>query len=284
MDGVASPATVRRRYVDGPFGQIHVREAGQPDPARPSLACFHMSPMTGRTFERFMGLLSAISGRHVMAFDTPGFGGSFDPASQPTILDYRDWLADAIRGVGMTRFHLYGHHTGTHIATELAAAWPDRVASLMLNGMAYLTADERAAFRRMVAPATPPDPEGAYLQPLWQLIKGLFPAWDAALVHREFTAALRAQAGRDQAFQAIWDQDFVAVLGRVHCPLLATSAADDFFLPYLERVKSSHPLARTVVTGTAKVAAPELDTARSAAVVREFIAAVESGQITAPAA
>jgi pimeloyl-ACP methyl ester carboxylesterase len=132
----------------------------------------------------------------------------------------------------------------------------------------------------MVAPAQPPDPDGNYLQPLWQLVKSLFPVWNAELVHREFVAALRAQAGRDQAFRAIWDQDFVAVLKRVHCPVLATTAEDDFFLPYLERIRSTHPDARTVVTGRAKVATPELDTARGTAVVGDFIADVEAGHAT----
>jgi pimeloyl-ACP methyl ester carboxylesterase len=268
--------TIRKGYVDTSGGQVHFRyQAG--GVATP-LVFLHRTPASSTTFEPLMAALAG--DRPLFAFDTPGFGGSFDPPGSPAVLDYRDWLADAIRGVGLTRFHLYGHHTGTHIATELAAAWPDRVASLMLNGMAYLTGDERAAFRRMVAPATPPDPEGRYLHPLWELIRSLFPVWDPVLVNREFAAALRAQAGRDQAFTAIWDQDFVGVLGRVRCPLLATSAADDFFLPYLERVKSSHPLARTAVTGPAKVAAPELDTAGSAHVISEFLADVDSGRLT----
>jgi pimeloyl-ACP methyl ester carboxylesterase len=267
---------IRKAYVDTTGGQLHYRfVAGG---AALPLVFLHRTPASSATFEP---LLAAFAGeRPVFAFDTPGFGGSFDPPGRPAITDYRDWLADAIRGVGLTRFHVYGHHTGTHIATELAAAWPDRVASLMLNGMAYLTPDERAAFRNMVAPSLPPDPDGAYLQPLWQLVKSLFPVWDPQLVHREFTAALRAQAGRDQAFPAIWDQDFVGVLGRVQCPLLAVSASDDFFLPYLERVKSSHPRARTAVTGTAKVASPELDTAGTVAAIRAFLAAVESGTLT----
>lgn len=271
---------IRKGYADTTGGQVHYRYLAG-GPALP-LVFLHRTPASSATFE---GLMQACGGdRPVFAFDTPGFGGSFDPPGLPTVRDYRDWLADAVRAVGLTRFHLYGHHTGTHIATELAAAWPDRVASLGLNGMAYLTPDERAAFRRMVAPALAPDPDGAYLQPLWQLIRSLFPVWDPALVNREFAAALRAQAGRDQAFRAIWDQDFVGVLAGVRCPLLAVSAADDFFLPYLERVKSSHPLARTAVTGPAKVAAPELDTAGSAAVIRAFLADVEQGRLTASVA
>jgi pimeloyl-ACP methyl ester carboxylesterase len=273
-----APMTIRKAYVDTRGGQVHFRHiAGGPGVP---VVFLHRTPASSASFE---GMLAGLGGeRPGFAFDTPGFGGSFDPPGQPTILDYRDWLADALNGIGLTRFHLYGHHTGTHIATELAAAWPDRVASLMLNGMAYLTADERAAFRNMVAPALPPDPDGHYLQPLWQLVKSLFPVWNAELVHREFTAALRAQAGRDQAFRAIWDQDFVAVLKRVHCPVLATTAEDDFFLPYLERIRSSHPHARTVVTGRAKVATPELDTERGTAVVREFITDVEAGRVAGP--
>lgn len=264
--------SIRKAYADTPGGQVHYRHV--PGPGTP-LVFLHRTPASSATFEAMM---TAMAGdRPLYAFDTPGFGGSFDPPGFPVITDYRDWLAAAIDAAGIGRFHVYGHHTGTHIATELAALWPGRVQSLMLNGMAYLTDDERAAFRKMVGPAKPPDPDGAYLAPLWTLIRSLFPVWDPDLVHREFIGALRASRGRDQGFRAIWDQEFVAVLKRVRCPLLAVSANDDFFLPYLERVKASHPLARTVVQNTAKVASPELDTAMSVRVVREFLADVESG-------
>lgn len=264
---------IRKAYVDTPSGQIHYRHVAGPDVGRKDpLVFLHRTPASSVTFEPVM--LAMAGDRPLYAFDTPGFGGSFDPPGYPVITAYRDWLATAIDGCGIDRFHLYGHHTGTHIAAELAALWPERVLSLALNGMAWLTEDERAAFRRMVPPSQPPDPEGAYLQPLWQLIRSLFPAWDPELVHREFTGALRAQQGRDQGFRAIWDQDFVAVMKRVSCPVLAVSAEDDFFLPYLERVKESHPTARTVVQGKAKVASPELDTDRTVQVIREFLASV----------
>lgn len=268
--------TIRKDYAGTPAGQIHYRHVPGPAACTP-LVFLHRTPASSATFEPMM---TAMTGdRPLCAFDTPGFGGSFDPVGFPVITDYRDWLAAAIDDAGIDRFHIYGHHTGTHIATELAALWPDRVQSLMLNGMAYLTDAEREAFKSMVGPAQAPDPEGAYLAPLWTLIRSLFPVWDPELVHREFIGALRSSRGRDQGFRAIWDQDFVAVLKRVRCPLLAVSASDDFFLPFLERVKSSHPLARTVVQNSAKVASPELDTAMSVRVVRDFIADVESGKL-----
>jgi pimeloyl-ACP methyl ester carboxylesterase len=168
MDGVASPATVRRRYVDGPFGQIHVREAGQPDPARPSLACFHMSPMTGRTFERFMGLLSAISGRHVMAFDAPGFGMSDAPPRPPAIADYADALIAGIEAiVGDRAVDLMGYHTGSMIACQLAAERPRQIRRLVLVSAPVFTAEDLAQMRAEYRHRAP-EADGSHILHRWQ--------------------------------------------------------------------------------------------------------------------
>ena len=88
--------------------------------------------------------------------------------------------------------------------------------------------------------------------------------------------AMRAMQGRDQAFAAIWNQDYPAVMAKVICPMFVMSAEDDFFVPYLERVKEAHPETRIAVLGPAKVASPELGTDESVKVVREFLADVES--------
>ena len=166
---------IRKAYADTPGGQIHYRHV--PGPGTP-LVFLHRTPASSVTFEAMM---TAMAGdRPLYAFDTPGFGASFDPPGFPVITDYRDWLAAAIDAAGIDRFHVYGHHTGTHIATELAALWPGRAQSLMLNGMAYLTDAKRDGFKKMVGPAQPPDPDGAYLAPLWTLIRSLFPVGSRA--------------------------------------------------------------------------------------------------------
>lgn len=262
---------INKAYVDISAGQIHYRVvAGSGIP----LVFLHRTPASSATFEQMM--IGMAGDRPIYALDTPGFGGSFDPAGSPSVTDYRDWLIEAIDGLNIEAFHLFGHHTGTHLATEIAAKLADRTRSLMLNGVAYLTADERKQFHEMVADSVPPDPDGRYLIETWQVIRGLFAEFDPELVHREFVGAMRAMQGRDQAFAAIWNQDYPAVMAKVICPMFVMSAEDDFFVPYMERVKEAHPETRIAVLGPAKVASPELGTDESVKVVREFLADVES--------
>tara|TARA_B100001245_G_scaffold36984_1_gene23793 strand:- start:304 stop:975 length:672 start_codon:yes stop_codon:yes gene_type:complete len=215
--------------------------------------------------------------RPIFAFDTPGFGESFNPEGMPSVIDYRDWFCEAIDNLGISSFHIYAHHTGTHIATEIAVYWKNRVQSLMLNGVAYLTEKERLEFAKKILPATRPDGDGRYLMETWKIIKSLFPSFDRDLVHSEFIGALRAMDGRDQAFRAIWDQEFTKVLRQVECPVFAMSAANDFFAGYLDRIKENIPSARIALLGNAIVASPELDTDNTVRLLNEFMSDVESG-------
>ena len=96
---------------------------------------------------------------------------------------------ETLDALQLDRTHVFAHHTGTHFATELAVEAPDRVACLMLNGIAYLTKDEREQFREMVGHAYPPDVDGDYFVKTWTIIKSLFPAFDPDLTHREFLSA-----------------------------------------------------------------------------------------------
>ncbi|MEE9135288.1 MAG: alpha/beta hydrolase [Gammaproteobacteria bacterium] len=262
---------IKKAYIDIADGQIHYRCVAGDGVA---LIFLHRTPASSATFEQMM--ISMAGDRPMYALDTPGFGGSFDPPGWPSVTDYRNWLIEAIDGLNIEAFHLFGHHTGTHLATEIAASLTDRTRSLMLNGVAYLTANEREQFRGMVADAVLPDADGRYLSETWQVIRGLFAEFDPELVHREFVGAMRAMQGRDQAFAAIWDQDYPAVMAKVVCPMFVMSAEDDFFVPYMERVKETHPETRIALLGPAKVASPELGTDESVRVVREFLADVES--------
>lgn len=172
---------VRRRYVDGPFGQLHVRESGQQSADRPSLACFHMSPMTGRTFERFMGVLLAISGRHVLAFDTPGFGMSDAPPRQPSIADYADALIagiEACAGTGVV--DLMGYHTGSMISCQLAAERPDQIRRVVLISAPVFSAEDLVAMRAEYQHRLP-EADGSHILHRWQRFHHHFAAGGLSL-------------------------------------------------------------------------------------------------------
>ena len=157
----------RRAYVDGPFGQIHLRLAGDLTGAAPPLVCFHMSPMSSHTFERFADRMAA-RGRGVIAIDTPGFGMSDAPAEAPAIADYARGMIAAIDALDIAGpVDLMGYHTGSMIACELAATRPERVRRLVLVAAPIFTDDERAALIAHYQ-EEPVTADGAHLLKIWR--------------------------------------------------------------------------------------------------------------------
>lgn len=145
----------RRHYVDGPFGQMHLRMAGQGSPAQSPLVCFHLSPLSSRLYERFIDRL-AERGRLAVAIDTPGFGMSDAPPAPPSISDYSRAMLAAIDALGIAGpVDLIGYHTGSMIAADLAAGKPHRVRRLVLVSTPIFTDAERAHLRQLYGPSRP---------------------------------------------------------------------------------------------------------------------------------
>lgn len=156
----------RRTYIDGRFGQMHARIAGDLSGGKPSLVCFHMSPMSSRTFERFIDAI-ADTGRHAIAIDTPGFGMSDAPSSPPEIGDYAAAMVAAIDQLaGSGPVDLMGYHTGSMIALDIAATWPDRVRRIVCVSTPIFDDADRAALREHYAPE-PPTLDGSHLVERW---------------------------------------------------------------------------------------------------------------------
>ncbi len=163
----ANSAPVRRRYVDGPFGQIHLRFARPADPAResqPPLACFHYSPGSSRMYQFLLPLLA--TDRLVMAFDTPGYGLSEAPTEQPAIADYAKALATAVKSLtDAPQIDVLGHLTGSFIAIEMAVAEPDFVRRVVLSRSPVFSEEMRTRgvtmFKDMHAQQQA-DPSGQY--------------------------------------------------------------------------------------------------------------------------
>ncbi|KKW90711.1 alpha/beta fold hydrolase [Sphingobium chungbukense] len=156
---------VRRAYVDGPYGQMHVRVAGVRG-ERPPLICFHMSPMSGRIYQRFLEVLER-RGRMGIAIDTPGFGMSDPPPAPPGIADYSRAMQAAIATLGLAGpVDLMGYHTGSMIAADLAADRPDLVRRLVCVSAPIFTADELIEMQRLYA-RHEPAVDGSHLLRRW---------------------------------------------------------------------------------------------------------------------
>jgi len=263
--------TIKKAYVDIAAGQIHYRI--RPGGSGLPLAFYHRTPASSASFEPMMTMMAG--DRPLFAFDTPGFGQSFNPDGMPKMTDYAGWMLEALKALDLPSVHIFAHHTGTHIATEMALLEPQSVTSLMLNGIAYLTANERGQFQKMMSHPKPPDAAGDYLKTTWKTISGLFSDFDPELTPIEYWGALRALDGRRQIHTAIWQDDYRHMLARVTCPILAMCAKDDLLRPYFDRVKQDRPDAKWVVTGASRFFSPELDTARIVKEVRDFLEHVD---------
>lgn len=160
------PASVRRDYAVGRYGQLHYRFSGRAG-QRPPVLFLHASPTSGRHYEPVLAALG--SDRFVLAPDTPGFGDSDAPPSPPGIEDYAAALGEFVDGLGLPRVDVVGYHTGSKIACELALQRPALVRRLALVSASVYTAEELARQRRDFAdPGVPRD--GSHIAARWAFL------------------------------------------------------------------------------------------------------------------
>jgi NADPH:quinone reductase-like Zn-dependent oxidoreductase/pimeloyl-ACP methyl ester carboxylesterase len=261
---------IHKGYADTPSGQVHFRRVNGPGAP---IILFHRTPVDSASFEAVLNILAGE--RAAVALDTPGFGQSFRPHGLPDAPAYARWFLAAIDALEIDTFHLCAHHTGTHFATEIAVLAPARTQSLLLSGVLYAGAKERAEMKRQIGLSPPVDEAGEYLASTWAIMKSLFPHFDSDLVHTETLGALGSPEGRNQAFAAILGQDFAGVLKRVACPIWIAQASDDPLTPMLDRVRAAHPKIGVNILDAAGMALPERQPSQFAANALGFAATVE---------
>lgn len=221
---------VRRAYVDGPHGQMHLRlarPAEGADKSKPPLLCIHMSPMSGRVFENLLARMG--SDRLTIAFDTPGFGLSDAPAEPPAIGDYAAALLAGLTALGITGpVDLLGYHTGSMIAVEIANQAPDRVRRLATVAAPIITDEERAQFRAFYH-ERPAQADGSHILDRWQ---GFYyhhnrPGVDVEEISERFPDALLGGRKAAWGHQAAFAYDMAGRLPGVKQPLLVLVTGDD---------------------------------------------------------
>lgn len=157
-----------RSYQNGPWGQVHIRQAAPTEEAPTqdvALVLFHESPLSSRVWQ----LVLPESGRYrrVLAPDTPGYGLSDPPPRDDfDIPEYAAALLEALTDAGVGDMVVCGVHTGASIALEVARQ-SDRVRGVILSGVALLTDDERARYLDSWTPPIPVSSDGEQLR--WAL-------------------------------------------------------------------------------------------------------------------
>ncbi len=204
---------------------LRVRDEGE---ATPALLCIHGA---GSSSVVWMELVRRAAGvRRIVAPDLPGHGQSDAwHADVDAITLYRDAVGTAAATLGLERAILVGHSMGGMVALACAAAWPERVAGLVMVASGARLPVSASLLQR--AEREPAKLAG------WLAKVGFSPSTPPEIAERwaslAFADSLNAQApgALDQTayvdFSAVNAFDGRALLAQVQCPTLVITGKDD---------------------------------------------------------
>lgn len=223
-----SGVEVRRGYIDGRWGQVHVRTAGVSS-SKAALLCIHMSPMSGRIYEQFIAQIGI--DRLAIAPDTPGFGMSDAPHRAPEIGDYAQDFSDLIDRLDYDGpIDVIGYHTGSMTGPDLAILRPDRIRRVIMISAPIYSAEHRAEVRRRYRHKQP-RADGGHVAELWRSMMYWHPAEDGGI---EEVADLFPEMllGRDLAWwghRAAFNHALEERLPLIEQPILVLNPKDDIW-------------------------------------------------------
>lgn len=221
---------LRKEYVDGPEGQVHVLRGGEPGSGARPLLCLHLSPGSGRMYGDL--LLEMARDRFALAPDTPGYGASDPPASPPDISTYARTMLCLLDHYGLEEVDVLGYHTGSKIAVELALVAPARVHSLVLVSAPRYTDEELRLQAEKLAVPRVLDPEGSHLvRQFRELVRWCPEGTPLDLIQREFGEQQRAEERAHWGYQAAFAYQHADHLPQVSQSVLLLCPEDDLETP-----------------------------------------------------
>ncbi|MFO1425515.1 MAG: alpha/beta hydrolase [Steroidobacteraceae bacterium] len=193
--------------------------------ARP-LVCLHPSPTSGEMFADLAAELAA--DRIVHRPDTPGFGASDAPSAKPTVADYGGALGDALADLGygderspLGPVDLFGFHTGSLCAVELALQRPGMVRRLALAGVPHYESAQRERERASHVRPYPYFEERDYVGEMFRrLVLDARDSGEPEQRLRRFGDWLRAGRNGWWGPDAVFTYDSVTTLPRLALPTL----------------------------------------------------------------
>jgi pimeloyl-ACP methyl ester carboxylesterase len=222
---LSTPST-RRTFVDLAVGQIHCASCGDVD--APAVLLLHQTP---RSWAEYRHVIPLIGQRYrAVAMDTVGFGDSVAAPWPPSIERWAAVAVELLDRLGIGRAHVVGHHTGGVIAVELAAAFADRVASLVLSSTPFTDESfRRARAERPPIDAVEPSTDGSHLAAMWRKRQSFYPAGRPELLEAFVLDALKVQADVEGGHRAVASYRMEDRIAGIRQPTLLIRATHDPF-------------------------------------------------------
>jgi pimeloyl-ACP methyl ester carboxylesterase len=263
---------VERSFVAVGSGRIHIAAAGTGAP----VLLLHQTP---RSWDEFRDVLPLL-GQHyrAIAMDTVGYGDSDPlPRDHASIENWAKAAHALLGALGINRAAIVGHHTGAAIAVEIAAAYPQTVAALVLSASPYVDAARRAAARKehkAVVDEATPRMDGGHLAELWSMRQPFYPADRIDLLERFILDALKAGPRAAEGHRVVDRYEMEKRLPLIHCPtLIIAPTADPHAYPQVGKVAAAIAGSTVVEIANGMVPLPDQLPEEFSSAVHRFLAA-----------
>jgi pimeloyl-ACP methyl ester carboxylesterase len=216
---------MKRHFLDTPYGQIHYVVEGSGEP----IILLHQTARSTNEYARVIPILA--KNYKTVAMDTLGFGDSDRPSQSTSIALYAETVKLLMDEIGAKKANVLGRHTGSFIAIEVAAAYPERVDKLILSEPHYH--DERmrqgeevqALLRNWVKFWVEwlkggSKEDGSHFMEAWEHLKKHDPEMSPELLNRIVLDYLKAGGGGSNAYKAIFSYPMDQRLPLIQCPTL----------------------------------------------------------------
>jgi len=281
---------IERQFVALREGQLHLRrleaQVEGANSAVPAVLLLHPSPASSWFMQGLMvELRKAGCNATLIAPDTLGNGDSATPGvDHPDIAYFADSMRRMVDKLSLERVDLYGSHTGARIACEIAAAYPDRVRRVVLDGIIEYDDDMRNAIIENYAPRMEPDEFGRHFVWAFNFVRdqALHFPWfmrdpehrlggpvpPAAVLHRAALDVLKALDTYADPYIAAFEYRAYERMQQIEAPVLLLKP--DSELPVLQAAVAK---AASLLRDGCIATVPGGDTSKAGAIA-DFLAAV----------
>jgi pimeloyl-ACP methyl ester carboxylesterase len=241
-----------------------------------AIMLLHMTPSSS---EQYLGVIPYLSANYwVIAVDTLGYGLSDDPPRYYEVSDYANSMISLLDVLGIGKTNLVGHHTGSSIAAEIAAAYPERVNKLVLSACPILNQVDWPDFIKQSKmpptfgkPLVIPDDDGSFLMERWKQSKGSTPQMEPRSRLQSITSRVLTESRPYHIFAALMKYDIKDRLPLIKSPTLLTSGVNDSLCAQLETAQRLVPRYRTVVISDTGAGVTREKPQEFAAIILEFL-------------